>query len=217
MSYREIAYAVMLLTPATALTGVIITIARRKHLTGLYKLLSLYLLLALLTDLLSRFIGTVYGNNLILVPLFGLAELALFTFLFHRYLLPRKYPFIIGMIIACALLIGLDLFGADWGQPTHFHAYGRVLSGLLIATLSLISLGHILRNPQRQTLPNLALCAGILIYYAIDSLWFISVNFMVNQEVSTVFGLWMVHALVTPLFYIFLTHHIWRTGRILKP
>ncbi len=213
VTQREIAYVVMLLAPIAAFAGVFTAIIRRKQLRNEQQLLALYLLVALLTDLLSRLLGTMYGNNLILVPLFGLAELLLFTVFYYRYVLSKKHPFVVWLVAGCFLLICLDLFLSNWDQPTQFHAYGRVLSGLVIVLLSVLSLGYLLRNPQAYARNWLRLSAGILAYYAVDSLWFIAVNFLVNQHLNLVFSLWMVHALATPLFYVFLTYHLWQTGK----
>jgi hypothetical protein len=213
MSHKEIVNLVNLLTPLAACGGSFLGFLFYRSLTSSQKLLVLYLVLAFFTDLLSRFFETEINNNLILVPLFGLIELVLFVSFYYRFVFTRKHPFVIWLVSGSVFAIILDMLFSNWGEPLHFHGYGRVLSGFVIVILSLMSLGQLLHTAHEPSNDWLKLSAGILAYYAIDCLWFIAVNFMVNQDPATVFSLWMVRAISTPLFYVFITYYLWQTGK----
>lgn len=217
MSHREITYFVMLLTPLTAFGGVVSGLLYRHRLSGIGKLLALYLLVALGTDLLSRYLGTFHGNNLMLVPLFGVAELLSFAALYHFFLLPQKHLAIPAIAGLSAALVLFQAFRPAEFALSGFHAYGRVLTGMTIAGISVVHHYQVLRKPRLWHSGALSLSTGVLCFFIVNSMWFLAVNFTVNEAHTTVFVLWIFNAVLTPLFYLFLTYQLWQNGKTPPP
>ena len=66
-------------SPAILLAGIVLGIFYINRLDRLHKLLLLFLVMALVVDLLSRFLGSYYKNNLIMIPIYGLLELLILS------------------------------------------------------------------------------------------------------------------------------------------
>jgi hypothetical protein len=204
---------ILLALPAiTSFIGIIIGGFVFKKLDTIYKYILIYLIMAFTVDLLSRFL---IQNNLIAVPVFGFIELLLFSMLYNELIFSKNLFFkpIIGFFL---LFILIDIITSKASTPKHFQSFGRVLDGFSIVFFSLYFYWKVLKEGVLKHLKTLRLNTGIFLFFLLNSLWFLIANFLVNTPYKLVFSLWLINIIATPLFYSFLTFHVWQNGKHLK-
>jgi hypothetical protein len=86
MEILDIALYIGQETPYILLCCIVIAILQYNKIQTNFKVLFFYLVLSLITNVLMLTFGYYFNNNLILIPLFGLFELGLFTILYTRYM-----------------------------------------------------------------------------------------------------------------------------------
>lgn len=204
------------LPTAASFVGVFVGGLIFKGLENGYKWIYLYLIAAFLTDLLSRYVDAVFGNNLILVPIFGFIELLLFSIIYYKLLYKshhRLFKPIIGFLL---VIILFDVILCKSSDPENFNSYGRVLDGLTIIFLSLHFYWNTLKSKVDTNTNKLRLNGVILLFALVNSLWFLIANVLVNIEYKVVLSIWIINIIVTSFFYVFLTFQLWHNGKIQK-
>lgn len=207
----------VLLSPIMAVVGVIVGIIRFKMMSGEHLVLWIYLLVAVAADVANRMLAEWQGDNLIMLPLFGLLEYILFAWLYYHFLLKSKSKVLFSILCLIGAVLLFDLLTADTSNPATFQSYGRVLDGLSIIGLSLFFFRKIMLEQRPEHRRYMGLNSGIMLFFLINSLWFLALNFLINHSLEMLYYIWMINAIATPLFYCFLTWHIWQSGKIQKP
>lgn len=218
MRATDVAESLLTLIPIVAAAGVISGVIRYRQLGTLQRVLAVYLLISLLTDRVGNLLGNIlFDNNLILVPAFGLLELGLFAYLYIKCMLPGKSRSL-GILVAVSLgFILLDIIRANPADPAGFHSYGRVLDGLTIVVLCLAYYWHVLRGHLPIDRTKVMLNSAVFLFFCANSLFFTVVNLVVTASSDLMIYLWIINALATPAFYIFLTYLLWQNGNAPKP
>lgn len=204
---------ILLALPAiTSFFGIIIGGLILKKLDIIYKYILIYLIMAFTVDILSRFL---IKNNLIMVPIFGFIELVLFSILYNKLAFSdnRFFKPIISIFL---ILILIDIVTSNASNPEHFQSFGRVLDGFCIVFFSLYFYWKTLKGNALKGLKKIRLNTGIFLFFLLNSLWFLIANFLVNTPYKLVFSIWLINIIATPLFYSFLTFHLWQNGKHLK-
>ena len=57
----------------------------------------------------------------------------------------------------------------------------------------------------------------VLLFFLVNTLLFLTTNFLVNTPYNVVFSILLINIIATPIFYIFLTFQLWLNGKIQKP
>lgn len=204
------------LSPICATIGLLIYFIRNRSSRPSMAWLPVYLSGAVLFDLLTRFLGSQLLSNLVLVPVYGLFEIIIFTWFFSQFLSgkARKLIFIISGLIAAYLLYETVI---SLQTPVdQFQSLGRSASALTIVFFSILLHLQSISQAQERSPLHFWLNALITLYFLVSSVWYLTVNFFVNQPSSTVFYLWLVFALTTPLFYLCLPLVLRKPGKTLK-
>lgn len=175
------------------------------------------MIFALLIDIASRIFMLTIKYNLFLIPIFGLMELFLFSFIYYKYIFRTYNKIALAVIIVAIVVVVQDLFFREkLFDPSRFNSFGKVVSDLVILFAALL---HIFRS-MNSSLPfrkdYLILSFVLLFYFSINMLFTVAINFLVNEKMNIVFAFWAINLIFTLLFYIALSLLIWQNGRIRK-
>ncbi len=203
------------ITTFASLIGIIVGGRFFKKLDKCSKYVFFYLIAAFITDLISRILHITFFNTLILVPVFAFVELLIFSILYNQLAFKNNRFFkpIIGFLL---ILIFIDIITCDASKFERFQSYGRVLDGFSIIFFSLYFYWKMLNNGTYENNRILKLNAGVFLFFLLNSFWFLIANFLVNTPYNVIFTIWLINMITTPLFYTFLTFHLWQNGKTLK-
>ena len=213
MSSRDLLIVLFYLSPIILLAGIILNVRRFKLISGWAKLLFIYLVTALITDLTGRVLAHYSGSNLLLVPLYGFVELLIIGILYKKYML-KAGAWLTYVLVIMLLLILADGYQVASVGRADFQSYGRVIDYACIMALCLY---YFFQTMAAGTFnkDKLILNSAILIYAIIDLLIFLPINFLINLRSDEDLRLiiWFIHFMLTISFYVLLIYMIWKNGR----
>ena len=207
--------------PIILAIGVIIGFYHYKNIQKHIKLLLWYFVFALVTDISHRILpyNTTASFTLFLIPFFGLIELILFSRIYHKHLLKKKYllhKFVTGAVYI--LLLYEFIFSFITKDPKSFYSYGKIAVNLYIITTCILYYKKLFESLRiSESYRFILFNSGVLAYFTFNLLINISINFLVNENLNIVIYFWIANALITLMFYAFNTFLIWKDGRIQKP
>lgn len=183
-----------------------------KQLHSIYKLLSLYIWFTILTN----YIGLYFSSNLFWLPIYSFVELAVFSTIYLRFFLKGE-KIIQGLLVLAHALILLDfLFLCDLFNAKTFYAFSKVIADIAIVLLCLRYYWAILKEEMPIDKELLLLNSVFIGYFSINSIIFLSINFLVNESLDLVTPFWILNALSALFLYLFLTYMIWQHGKTPK-
>lgn len=201
--------------PLILAVGVGIGLKRYKYLGRDFKWLIVYLIICLLTDVSSRIIGELYDNNLIFIVLFSLMEVIFFYNYFKKYLRKNSVS-LYGYATICAVIyIVYELYSLKDVAPAVFQPYSKVISSFLIISMALNCLFETMKEEQRVH-SSIMLNGLFVIYFSLNLILFLPVNFLINVPSSVKFYFWCANFVVTLSFYTYLSILIWKNGSTQK-
>jgi len=187
-----------------------------KQLPQLYKLIGIYIGLSILVELLTTYFMRSTGYNLFLLPIYSFAELAIFSTIYLRFFLKGE-KIIQGLLVLAHALILLDfLFLCDLFNAKTFYAFSKVIADIAIVLLCLRYYWAILKEEMPIDKELLLLNSVFIGYFSINSIIFLSINFLVNESLNLVTPFWILNALSALFLYLFLTYMIWQHGKTPK-
>lgn len=195
--------------PFVCLVGCLIGAYYYRKLTGKSKLILLYLSFCLIFDLIGRVLVLTQHNNLILVPVFGFLELFLFSWIYHQYMLKRN-RLLIALNLGALILILIDCTLENPFQLSSFHSIGRIIDGFFILILCLAYFYEIMVSETSSSRTKTSFNVVTFLFFTINSLWFLVVNFLITTLEGSIFYLWVINVIATPLFYLYLTVYLWK-------
>ncbi len=199
------------LTPIVLLIAVIGSLRNVRRMHRVSWLFLGYLIIALGTDLLCRFVGFFAENNLIIIPLFGILEVSVFYIFYVRFW-KVTHPLFLSIYIA---IIGFAIFELCLIHKTdsaNFQAYSKVLGNLLIIIMSFsISFKQISSEVVHRS-ATLVFNHIIFVYFSILVVLFIPINFLVNAGSDLIFYFWLINIIATTSFYGFIGYLLWKHG-----
>lgn len=213
MSFTFILDIVTLGSPIVLILGLYFSWRFWSILNETYKLITLYFGLCLAIDLLSRILAETNGNNLILIPLFGLFELILFAYLYLKIFHLQKRVWPLYLVILAGSLIVWDVVMVVQATTSEFQSYGRVIDGFILIILSTVYYLDQLTTDDAPQTDRIVLNGGILVFFSLNLLFFLPINFLVNVESIVKFYFWMANFALTVVFYSFLIFRLWKYGR----
>ncbi len=216
MFFKDLIYYATYLSPLLLLLGLIVGGLYYKYLSPQHKTLYYYLLAAIIIDILGRIFEAAYGNNLILIPVFGVLELISFSVLYYLHLLKTKSIPLLLIICAGLFYIIFEIWTVKSVDPKVFQSYSRVVDAFIIVLMSILFYLKKVDEDDAIELNLFSLNAAILIYFSLHLIFFLPINFLINESSQLKFYFWSVNLLVTLSFYLFLIRSIWKNGKTQK-
>ena len=215
MTFNQILSIATLAVPFLLIGGIAVGLRLRKYLQRNYMYLVVYLIICLITDVLSRIVGGLYDNNLIFIVVFSLLELVFF-YLYFRPSFTEKAANYYAVAVAFAVLYMVyELFFLRNVAPAAFQPYSKVIGAFLIIVMVLNCLFQTIKDdPFVQSVSNLN--SIFVLYFSLNLIFFLPVNFLINVTSSVKFYFWCANFLLTLSFYTYLSHEIWKNGSIRK-
>lgn len=212
-------FAITLISPIILILGIAIGIYCRKHLTGCFRLLLLYLILGFVTEVMSKYFGS-FSNlkyNLFLIPIYALLELLLFSILYYKHVVKSKNRYFLYFIFVLLGLILIDLsrIGSMF-NASSFQSYGKVIADAGIVIFCLIYYLDVVKGKIKPTFELNVLNAASLIFFSLNLIIFLAINFLVNANYGIVMFFWFFNLTIVCLYYIIIIYLIWRNGKTRK-
>jgi hypothetical protein len=181
---------------------------KRLSATGRY--LWVYFGLMLLCQEVSDYVGAVFKNNHITLPIYCMVELGFFMFLFNRHLFKkfRTVPLITGTLAMAYILYEFtDNFILHQVATKDFQPYCKIADNFCIIIYCLLYLFEKMKYNQVRT-EKFPLTIGLLINFTLSSVFYLPFNFLVNQERTITFYFWITNTIVLVLYTGFLSFFI---------
>jgi len=207
-----------ILSPIVLSVGLGVSALYHRKLSSFHRLLAAYLVVALSTELLSKYFGFINQNrfNLFLIPLFGLGEFIIFSQIYYRHFFQKsKLILTISIIVLFAILVDIMILGEIF-VVKDYSTYTKVFSNLTIIGFCL----NYLKKYLEQAQPNKKLLLFnnvFLLYFVVNLLLSASMNFLVNEKMSIIGYFLILNVLVFISFYSFITYQIWQHGKTQPP
>ena len=215
MTIAEIVILLTLFSPSILAIGICIGFYFYKYLNTIHKSITWYLVLMLLVDITSRIMGY-YGNNLIVLLVYSLLELLLFVLFYYKFLFKARHRFIMGLSIVAILYIFWEILILRKIEAQQFQSYAKVTDNFVIITLALAFFHEKINIFKELKWDNFRLNAVILVFFSVNMLFFLPINFLINETSGLNHYFWLSNLVITILFYLFLITSIWKNGRIRK-
>ena len=198
------------------LFGVILGVLYYSRLENIHRILLLYMLVALIIDILGRIMGHYFNNNLILIPIFGLLELVILSRLYlkHLIVIKNKYWLIpLGLLILFNLV---EIFTLINVEPKDFYCISRVLDALAIVIMSIVFYVKLIASDSPIKPSFLFLNSVVFAFQSLNLILYLPINFLINVESNIKFHFWTTSLVLTLIFYIAIIRIIWIHGKSLK-
>jgi len=197
-----------ILVPASAVIPVLVAFGRRQKLAARHWILFAYLIVALLGNILGRYLAQQGLRNTPLFHLHTIVEMVLFC-LFFRTLFREKL--IRNIIVAVAILFTLYcIVNFVFLQSIYsFNTYTRPIEAIVLILLCVIywwKTGTVENNSPWTAIADNWAVGGILFYFSSALFLFIFSNYLL-QHVSKQANVlvWNIHAGIVLLMYLLLT------------
>lgn len=211
MTFSSFLELSMWLVPLILISGIILGIYYYAAIELKYRYFILYFGICLLIDIVSRIAGNFYGNNLLFLVVFSLLELLFFYKFYRTCFFKRKVPrHFVATLIACIYMTG-EIYLLSTTRPEEFQSYSKTLGSFIILLMIIDFLFEMLNKKQLNN-DLLKFNSILIIYFSINLIFFLPVNFLINAPSYIKFYFWFVHLIVTILFYLFIMIGIWKNG-----
>lgn len=198
--------------------SVLLCLWRYRRLDAVLKPVFFYLVLNLVTELLSRYWKVHFGNNLVLLHIYTPLEFLLWSWFYRQWLtwlpgLRQWFWLFVGGVVA------LIIANSVWLQPVDtFNSYAKSLVQTLLIIYAVLYFfsGYNLLSQQSKTLYlSLGLInAAVLMYYAGSLFIFMFGNLFIGQGLRLPIGFWLFNALLNLMFQAIV---FFALGRVLFP
>lgn len=204
-------YVLTYSSPLILILGGVLGLFYFKFLNRIDRIILLYLIISLSFDFLSRTMGNVNNNNLILWPLLSLTELLIFFKLYLNLIRQKNLVWIltsVGVLYIVTEIIYVDSYNIRTFQP-----YSKVVASFLIVLFVLINLFEHLKNEIEISKRNQYLNSVLLSYFALNIVLLLPINFLINVDSTVTIYIWTAYLIATILFYSCLSFLICKNGK----
>jgi hypothetical protein len=201
-----------LISPIILLIGITVGLYRIKFLQNEVLVIWLYLIICFCIDLISR-VSVSNHNNLYLIPWLGMLELMLFSMYFK---IKNTGNVIFVLNLLGVLYVLSELIFLKWKSVSDFQPYARTVSSSLIVISSMKFTLDIIRRDFRIRRIETNLNTVILIYFFIQLISLLPLNYLVNQPSYLTISIWFFNLIVHLLFYVYLLIYLWKSGNRMK-
>ncbi|MCW4469039.1 hypothetical protein OGH69_08695 [Flavobacterium sp. MFBS3-15] len=213
MTFTSLYKLLNFLSPFILIMGLGIGLPYFKRLNNIHKGIIGYLLMMLLIDMASRFFQYNFGNNLIVLLVYSLVEMLFFVFFYYKFLFKASHILIKLFSIIAASYIIWELFYFS-NNVRQFQSYAKVADNFVIITLALAFFSEKIHEYKESKLDSFYLNAVILIFFSINLIFFLPLNFILNERTGLYF--WLVNLITTVSFYSYLIYSIIKNGKNFK-
>lgn len=211
MTFYNFLDLLVFVSPLLLILGIVAGSYYFKKLDPTHRILLFYLLACLLIDLACRVYGKMFGNNLIFISVFGFLELVLFSVLYLHFLKGNKF---LWMLVVPALgFIVVEGVSINVYNLADFQIYSRVIASFLITIMSIAYYFEKINNEVVVSQNMLFLNSSVLVFYALNLICFLPINFLINEHSDIKFYFWFANLVITLVFYGLIIFSIWRHGR----
>jgi hypothetical protein len=205
------------LAPIATLMGIFMGIRNYSKLNPPDVLLIVYLIFVLVIDIIVRYMVLVlkFENNLFLIPVYALGEFLIIAVLYLIFLLRIKNHIVVIILSGVSALILFDLFYLSRLTDTaNFQSIAKIIANLSIIVICIFYSWKGILNTGIRSLEFVGINPYIIGYFSINLIIFLSINFLINEALGIVTYFWILNLVVNVLFYIKITHFLWKRGRI---
>src|SRR5690606_3484704 len=197
--------------PTILTIGTLVGIYHFPALSGAYKNLFLYLLICLLTDILSRIVGSIHGSNLILFIIFSIFEMIFFYYFFQKYLFKKENIKWKIIVVISTFYLLLELYFLSEVNPREFQTYSKSLTSLVSL---LMTFDYLLIKLKDKTLNFriIKFSSVFIIYQGLNLIILLPFNYLINVPSPVKFYFWLFLLIITLIFYGFIIIEIWKNG-----
>lgn len=215
MTFYELLKSLNLLSTGISLFGFLIGLYYYRSLSIVHKGITLYLFGMFLIDVVSRVIGAT-GNNFIVLLIYSLLEMAFFTYFYFKYFFDAKHRLVLVLSCIAFLYILWEIILFEATDLKGFQSYAKVVDDFIIIILVLSFFHEKINIFKESKWNNFGLNATILVFYSINLIFFLPLNFLINESSGLKFYFWFGNTLSLILFYSYLSYSIWKNGRTQK-
>lgn len=162
-----------------------------------------YLVTSLLFIYLGELMGRKLGNNLILIPIFGVLELGWFAYIYYAH--TKNKLFLYSMIPALILLV-YEVSTTEFQTLQQFQSYTRSITSLSLFLLTLYYSYYLIKNKwQTYSTSFFLFNAVVLVYFAYSCLYYLPLQVLITGNPENVLFFWLANSVITLLFYLLTT------------
>lgn len=185
-----------------------------RKLDPLYKSISLYVLILLLCDWLIHIFIYYWNNTLMVLFIYSITELSFMLYFYKKFMFKKKHRLVTilgGLGLLYIIVEVLLIFVFKELDIKQFQPYCKVVDNFIIILMALAYLQERVDNFRELKWGNFRLNIVFLVFFTLNSLFFLPFNFMINAT-SIKFYFWIGHIFLLILFYMYLTSEIINNG-----
>lgn len=91
-----------------------------------------------------------------------------------------------------------------------YQSYDRLFYNFAILLFSMAAIAQFIRQKIKVSAANIIFFLITLSYFSLDLVMALATNYLVNQPVTIVLGVWLFRAIILSLFYISLINLVWK-------
>lgn len=213
--FYKIVYDFNFLSPVVLFTGILVSLYYYPVLDRMHKWIFYYLIIMLTVDLGSRILGN-FGSNLIILPVYSLLEVVVITIFYYKLLFKAQHKLLKYLCCFVCLYIIWEIIELLKVNTNQFQSYAKVADNFIVISLALVFFHEKINMFKEAKWDNFRFNAVVLVYFFITMLFFLPINFLINESSGLKFYFWFVTNILIVLFYSYLTHSIWKNGRTRK-
>ena len=215
MVFSEFVRLLNFASPIVLFIGSVTGLYYFKSLNVIHKGIFWYLLGLLLVDLTSRVVGAT-GNNFIVLLVYSLLEMTLFTWFYFRFFFKAKHRLVMGLSCVAFFYILWEIMTFERTDMKGFQSYAKVIDNFIVIILVFSFFHEKINIFKDSKWENFRLNVVILLFFSVNLVFFLPLNFLVNESAGMKFYFWLGIVITTVLFYLYLTLSIWKNGRTQK-
>lgn len=215
MTFNRFLSIFTIVVPVLLSFGLITGACLYQYLEKKYRYLLLYFSICLLIDVVSRIVGELYNNNLIFIIIFSLLELVFFYVYYRVCFFKQKVNAYTVATVLGSLYMIYEMFALKDVSPKDFQPYSKVICSFIIIVMSINVLFEKMAQ-EHQDSKIIKLNSAFVIYFSLNLIFFLPVNFLINVASSVKFYFWCANLILTVSFYTFLSREIWKNGSTQK-
>ncbi|UTW66479.1 hypothetical protein KFE94_17800 [bacterium SCSIO 12643] len=211
-----------LIAPAVLTVGVILGLIKYSKAGNKEKLILVYLTLALVLEITSRYWFITSNHNLFILSISTFVEFVFFSILYQKFFFLEPKKWINYGLLAFSFYLIYTLISLSFhipminGEPSdfnEFNLYHRLLADSVILLLSFLYIKETLTSESIIPLREYTTNTIIILYLIVDMFMSLTIKFMVNENVSLVFFFWALRLVFLLLLYVNLILTVWQNGR----
>ena len=205
-----------------ALAGaVVVMLFYIKRTDSFHKFLIFYLGTMLAMEVISHFAAMLFKTNHAVLSLYAFTELCFFAVLYREFFLKQQFKKLLPIAITWASYIIAEFlyyFVFNDFNPQRYQPYCKVAENMVILLMALSVLNSGVFANHTAAWGKFWFNVIIIIFFTLDTVFFLPFNFFVNAPLNSKFIFWIVHLFSVVLFYGYFTSIVFKICCIpLKP